>query len=771
LGWLCRFFFVSFVCFVVASSWAATELHVGNVFAVPGDTTFVPVRLTSDTNVVAVQFDLGLGDPNLTAGEALRGAALADHLVVSGDPGSGWRRFVVHSPTNAAIANGTLVRIPLTLGSNLPYGALPLWVTNVVLATYDGIALTNASFWGASLVSTSSAMTLPNLERDPVSRVVYPGAPVTLAVSATGSPPLTFQWWLNGSNGLAGATNTTLTFPSVSGYQAGDYRVTVSNAFGLATSEVANLTVVQPLLVSVQGRGTVAKSPDVALYDIGQAVTLSATPARWYALSRWSDGVITSNRSITIGLTNTYTAIFEPSQPLEKWTNWTTGETWEVPVGTPKILIDSQLTFGGSFTFTSTNAPLVDLQTSFPGGTIFYALDGSDPLGGAVYDGTPFVISKSVVLRAVAFDSTYTAGVEADPVTITIIPVYSLALATNGLGSVHLVPPGAVYLSNTLVTLTATPTTGWGFLGWSGDVTGRTMTVTVRLDGNRSAQASFYQIPIYGLTLVTNGNGAVTVDPPGGSYLSNTVVNLSATPAPEWFFNGWVVDWGGAIGNWPGTNLDLVLNQPATVTAIFGAVPRYWLSASTPGGGTVAFSPTNNPFLSNSVVTLTAATTNAGWTFLGWTGDATGTNPVVNVTMDRVRNVQAVFGTALTTTPIGSGSIQRLPPTAPYPYASTVRLSAVPNAGNYFRFWGGSASGLSNSPLSFVVTNANPTVSAVFAVLPTNQHSLTVLVTGDGAVTKTPQMASITRRWTAPPCRAGTTLGAAVRWTSPRQTR
>ena len=50
-----------------------------------------------------------------------------------------------------------------------------------------------------------------------------------------------------------------------------------------------------------------------------------------------------------------------------------------------------------------------------------------------------------------------------------------------------------------------------------------------------------------------------------------------------------------------------------------------------------------------------------------------------------------------TYTPIGGGTIQRLPTAGPYLYGSAARLIAVPNAGNYFRFWGGAASGISIS--------------------------------------------------------------------------
>src|SRR5213079_1904010 len=46
------------------------------------------------------------------------------------------------------------------------------------------------------------------------------------------------------------------------------------------------------------------------------------------------------------------------------------------------------------------------------------------------------------------------------------------------------------------------------------------------------------------------------------------------------------------------------------------------------------------------------------------------------------------------------------------------------------------------SPIDFVVTNANPNVTAVFFVLPPNTFALTTLINGDGTVAKSPQQSN-----------------------------
>ena len=62
-----------------------------------------------------------------------------------------------------------------------------------------------------------------------------------------------------------------------------------------------------------------------------------------------------------------------------------------------------------------------------------------------------------------------------------------------------------------------------------------------------------------------------------------------------------------------------------------------------------------------------------------------------------------------------------------------VQLYAVPQSGTYFALWGNAGSGSSN-PLNFVLTNANPTVSSLFASLGAGEFALTVIPNGFGQI-------------------------------------
>jgi uncharacterized repeat protein (TIGR02543 family) len=143
---------------------------------------------------------------------------------------------------------------------------------------------------------------------------------------------------------------------------------------------------------------------------------------------------------------------------------------------------------------------------------------------------------------------------------------FALGVNTVGSGSVALDPPGGLYAPGTVVTLTATADSGGSFLGWSGDLSGTQSPTTITMDASRSVTASFTQL--FDLTVNTVGSGSVDVAPPGGSYVSGTVVTLTATPAAGFRFAGWSGDLTGTTS--PAT---LVMGADRTVTATF-ELPR-----------------------------------------------------------------------------------------------------------------------------------------------------------------------------------------------------
>ena len=86
----------------------------------------------------------------------------------------------------------------------------------------------------------------PVVTQPPQSRTVTPGAAVSFSAAATGTAPFTYQWLFKG-NPLDGQTNSTLNLANITADQAGDYKVKVTNAVSSATSEAAQLKVVDAI--------------------------------------------------------------------------------------------------------------------------------------------------------------------------------------------------------------------------------------------------------------------------------------------------------------------------------------------------------------------------------------------------------------------------------------------------------------------------------------------------------------------------------------------
>ncbi len=82
----------------------------------------------------------------------------------------------------------------------------------------------------------------PVIVAQPGFQFSWVGSNVTFSVAATGSTPLYYQWFFNGS-ALALATNDTLPLNNLATNNAGNYSVTISNSAGSVTSDSAGLLV------------------------------------------------------------------------------------------------------------------------------------------------------------------------------------------------------------------------------------------------------------------------------------------------------------------------------------------------------------------------------------------------------------------------------------------------------------------------------------------------------------------------------------------------
>jgi uncharacterized repeat protein (TIGR02543 family) len=162
---------------------------------------------------------------------------------------------------------------------------------------------------------------------------------------------------------------------------------------------------------------------------------------------------------------------------------------------------------------------------------------------------------------------------------------YRVSWTTSGSGSVSASPAGPLHDPGTVVTLNASPATGWDFQGWGGACNGTALSCTLTVGtADLTATAAFQQRQAT-LTVTTTGPGSVTPSPAGPIYPVGSTVMLSAVPQSGAFFVGW----GGACSGTANT-CTLTMSSDRTVTAQF-AIPgsvygRYTLTSYPLGGVT-----------------------------------------------------------------------------------------------------------------------------------------------------------------------------------------
>ena len=166
---------------------------------------------------------------------------------------------------------------------------------------------------------------------------------------------------------------------------------------------------------------------------------------------------------------------------------------------------------------------------------------------------------------------------------------YTLTVVTNGSGTIAQNPTnsGSIYPSGATVILTASPSTGWYFANWSGATNTSVNPVNVTMYSDLVVTGSFLPYPIYTLTLVTNGQGTIGLNPPGGSYYSNSVVTATAAPAVGWVFTGWSDATNTAVNP-----VALALDANVSLTGTFAELPAIDtqpVSVTNVAGSTVSF--------------------------------------------------------------------------------------------------------------------------------------------------------------------------------------
>jgi hypothetical protein len=302
------------------------------------------------------------------------------------------------------------------------------------------------------------------------------------------------------------------------------------------------------------------------------------------------------------------------------------------------------------------------------------------------------------------------------------INTYDLSVSMTGIGSgaVASDPAGIICGSicsspfnyNTLVTLTAVPTMGSSFSGWSGAGCSGTDSCQVTMNAAQSVTATFTQDE-YTLAIEKVGSGAVTKMPDQGSYHYGDVVTLNVTAADGWTFTGWTPTL---------TDNKVTITGDTTITANF-TQDEYTLTVIS-AHSTVTKTPDQANYHYGDIVTLGVTSVDPGWTFTGWMPALTDNK----VTIHGDTLVIANFTQNEYTLNIVSdhGTVTKVPNQDTYHYGNTVTLSATTADGWTFTDWTPSLTG------NTVTITGNTSITANYSQI---EYTLTINKTGNGTVT------------------------------------
>jgi hypothetical protein len=389
--------------------------------------------------------------------------------------------------------------------------------------------------------------------------------------------------------------------------------------------------------------------------------------------------VISSPSGINCGSTCSYhfmsdtsvtlTAAPDASSSFNSWSGDATGTNT-----TSTVTMDSDKTVHAEFDLVYYNLTVTKSGTGT--GTVISGPAGINCGNTCTYQ---FVANTNITLTATPDSSSAFSGWSDDAngtnttttvimsgdknVTATFAPLYTLTITKSGAGTgiVTSNPSGVNcgatcsyrFAFDTSVTLTATANSGSVFGGWSGDVTGSDTAITFTMSANKNVTATFNTA--YTLTVIKSGTGTgtVTSSPSGincGStcsyqFATNTSVTLTAVADSSSLFGGWTGDVTGTDAT-----VTVTMSSNKSVTATFNTAYTLTITKSGTGTGTVTSSPSgincgatcSYQFAPNTSVTLTA-TSDTGSIFGGWSGDATGSNTTVTVTMSANKSVTATF--------------------------------------------------------------------------------------------------------------------------------
>ncbi|HEC02488.1 MAG TPA: hypothetical protein ENI81_03030, partial [Phycisphaerales bacterium] len=184
-------------------------------------------------------------------------------------------------------------------------------------------------------------------------------------------------------------------------------------------------------------------------------------------------------------------------------------------------------------------------------------------------------------------------------------------------------------------TLTITPSSdiGYHFTGWSGDASGDADPLAVTVTSDMAITANF-EINTYNLTYKADSNGSISGNTE--QIVEHGSDGTSVTPIPNAGYR--FVNWSDGSTEYPRTDKNVV--SDINVTANF-IINEYQVDVNSTTGGSTDKDGTHT--IQHGDTLNIAATADAGYRFIGWSGDASGDAKTLTLTVTSDMAITANF--------------------------------------------------------------------------------------------------------------------------------
>jgi hypothetical protein len=387
-------------------------------------------------------------------------------------------------------------------------------------------------------------------------------------------------------------------------------------------------------------------------YEKDSTATLTATANTGYRFVRWNDGITNNPRTITVTQDTVLTAIFESVYYVTVSTNdsamgtvtgsgvygkdsiatitatvkaghlfvqWNDGNT-----SNPRTITVTQDT-----TFTATFEAIMHDVT----------INVNDSTMGTVTGNGNYAENSVIPIEAIPNAGyrfvEWNDGVTANPRTITVIMdtaftatfeliIYQVTVVANN-STMGTVTGAGTYTENAIVTIEATPNTGYRFVQWNDGNTNNPRTITTTQD--TTFMATFEAMMYVNIYVNNPAMGTVTGE---GYYAKDSIAVIEAIPDAGYYF----VEWNDTDTSNPRT---IIVTQDTAFMATFEAIMHnVTVTVNDSTMGTVIGS---GNYAENSTAVIEAIP-NAGYRFVQW-NDGNTNNP---------RSITVMQDTAFTAT-------------------------------------------------------------------------------------------------------------------------